>query len=680
MAGTNQAANLSGMLSQLAADVGKRGDAYAWTGQNIRDYSAPELDTNDPASMMKYADWAQRNGQQQLAIQMKAKAAARGRELKQVKAMSDMEALRGVIEANRDKLTPEQLTALQSRIAYLAQQGDLSPEQMASMGQRTDQRQDAANTQANTERSLGQVDTQISNKQFVDLQRLGLQEREIALAELTQEQRVDYQNKLLAFQERQRKDQVNQFAQSFDLRSEIADNQYNLGAWGLRQGDRRLDLAQERQIADIERMGILNDIDLRKATDMEIRTELFREYQADQISTNALKRIIMGDENARLNKLAPLQRDLLSTQIDVAAAQAGLTKEKTALLRQELGFNDDVAADRQRAIKLDNLFRETQIDQGRANIDLTEAQTEAVYWKEDWIEAQIDNIISTTNLNEDKFDWAKRQDEFTQRATLEGLKQSARRLDMEESKVGVWAANVMSQIGSRQFQDQLLAMNTMAQQVSPLLNVAMNADIDVTNPAAVANGRRMFIQQTGSPSAGAIYDEAMERRIATAKMQEDLTAARYNNENAKSPTKERLMQMGMPEERADQVMMLPGDKRYMAINQYIKQANADPNIAAPTEQMMEIYDPIARKLKSQIFGDGLRVLGLPFLATGIWDGVDDDAVWAAAKMAMARAAGSGMTDADVMLAGINAMMPFAIETGEMGRVQTVEALRAGLED
>lgn len=62
MSGRAQAANLTGMLSQLAGDVGELGKAYDWTHQNIRDLSAPQLDTNDPQSLMAYSTWAKRNG------------------------------------------------------------------------------------------------------------------------------------------------------------------------------------------------------------------------------------------------------------------------------------------------------------------------------------------------------------------------------------------------------------------------------------------------------------------------------------------------------------------------------------------------------------------------------------------------------------------------------------------
>jgi len=62
MSGRAQAANLTGMLSQIASDVGEMGKAYDWTHQTIRDLSAPKLDTDDPKSLVAYSEWARRNG------------------------------------------------------------------------------------------------------------------------------------------------------------------------------------------------------------------------------------------------------------------------------------------------------------------------------------------------------------------------------------------------------------------------------------------------------------------------------------------------------------------------------------------------------------------------------------------------------------------------------------------
>jgi hypothetical protein len=76
MAGRAQAANLTGMLGQIAETVGEMGKASDWTHNNIRDYSAPDVKDGSFESLTAYADWAQRNGKQEIADQYRALALA----------------------------------------------------------------------------------------------------------------------------------------------------------------------------------------------------------------------------------------------------------------------------------------------------------------------------------------------------------------------------------------------------------------------------------------------------------------------------------------------------------------------------------------------------------------------------------------------------------------------------
>lgn len=76
MAGRAQGANLTGMLGQIAETVGDMGKASDWTHNNIRDYSAPDIKDGSFKSLSEYADWAQRNGKQELADRYRALALA----------------------------------------------------------------------------------------------------------------------------------------------------------------------------------------------------------------------------------------------------------------------------------------------------------------------------------------------------------------------------------------------------------------------------------------------------------------------------------------------------------------------------------------------------------------------------------------------------------------------------
>lgn len=74
MSGRAQAANLTGMLSQLADSVGGMGEAQNYLAQNIRDYAAPDINDASFESLSEYADWAQRNGRQDVADKYRALA------------------------------------------------------------------------------------------------------------------------------------------------------------------------------------------------------------------------------------------------------------------------------------------------------------------------------------------------------------------------------------------------------------------------------------------------------------------------------------------------------------------------------------------------------------------------------------------------------------------------------
>lgn len=62
MSGRNQAMNLTGMLDGIAGAFNGMGDAYAFTHNAIRNIARPEVNQNSSESLIRYAQWAQRNG------------------------------------------------------------------------------------------------------------------------------------------------------------------------------------------------------------------------------------------------------------------------------------------------------------------------------------------------------------------------------------------------------------------------------------------------------------------------------------------------------------------------------------------------------------------------------------------------------------------------------------------
>ena len=74
MAGTNQAVNLTGMLSQIGSTLSKGVDISPLTS-NIENMSRPELDMNNPDSLERYAKWAESTGKREEAMSYRQQAA-----------------------------------------------------------------------------------------------------------------------------------------------------------------------------------------------------------------------------------------------------------------------------------------------------------------------------------------------------------------------------------------------------------------------------------------------------------------------------------------------------------------------------------------------------------------------------------------------------------------------------
>lgn len=79
MAGTNQAVNLTGMLTNMANSIGAMPDISGLTA-NIQGMSQPTLNANDPDSLEKYAKWAESTGKREEAAEYRKQAAQLRRE------------------------------------------------------------------------------------------------------------------------------------------------------------------------------------------------------------------------------------------------------------------------------------------------------------------------------------------------------------------------------------------------------------------------------------------------------------------------------------------------------------------------------------------------------------------------------------------------------------------------
>jgi hypothetical protein len=134
MAGSNQAQPLTGLLQSLTGafnqeDMGQ-GMMFA---QNLRDYNAPRIDTENPQSLFAYADWASKNGDHKTA---QAYQMAGGKLIDAAKTQTDQVELVKMQGALREM----------ERQRQVALSGAATPEEAASINANFDQ---AALTLAN---------------------------------------------------------------------------------------------------------------------------------------------------------------------------------------------------------------------------------------------------------------------------------------------------------------------------------------------------------------------------------------------------------------------------------------------------------------------------------------------------------------------------------------------------
>jgi hypothetical protein len=792
MSGSAQAANLTGMLSQLANTVGGMGEAHNYLAQNIRDHAAPELDQNDPASMLKYAQWAQNNGQQDLAIKMQGAAAARTRQDKQTQGMAAMQGLRAQLEANRATLSKEQIIKIETQIAQIGANAGLTPEQMAAAGLRSDSRLDAGNAQANTVRGLEQVDRRITNEEFQFLQNLTLKERTIALAELTQSQKVDYQTRVLDLEQTKMENQVDQFGKTFGLQTDIANDDYSLRSWGMQlrseMQDKEMEvmdvnmlstelrdkiavdlknntlsdsalmrlinintdernqgifdiqkelapvrmkqLAADLKLTETQTQGLLQRVEeatlgmpdrlrLGAATadsaetaarlgesqykfyeetfdsrvalsdlaaelaqtninvlefDMENRQDLFdlkEAWQEEQISASQLRTLYLGNADARAENLAPDQRRLLRAQVDGMRARTDMSIAQTDTILEALGFSKSTREMQRDAMGKSNQLLGLQVAGAEIGNNAAQRKLDSADLNDELIETNIKAINAGIELGNNKFGEQVRMNDFTQGVTLETLKQDGIRLGMEGVRLNAYVAQQADLMQDKAFQRQVLATNIMAQEsVMRLSNKVYNSGMDVTKTERVANARKMFVAENGGAS-GRIFDEAVNVMRATKKVELELKKHEWQNEDAKPITKTDLVAMGMGEKQAAEISAISGNTdKNKAIRQWITKNNKQKQYGPPTQALLDVYENLATDMVRKTF-------------TGLWgvgDGQWDSDVIPAAQLAMARAANSGDSDVDVMLAGHRALEQFAFRTDFDAKGQTIVQLRQAIED
>jgi len=123
MAGSSQAGNLTGMLGNLADSVGKMGEAGNQYVDTFRRLQAPDVDMNDSASLLNYADYARRNGYDEEAKQyMVLGSRQKEKEVQEAKDAAKAGVMRDAINTGSEAMKLGEdgfLSAVDSRISGL---------------------------------------------------------------------------------------------------------------------------------------------------------------------------------------------------------------------------------------------------------------------------------------------------------------------------------------------------------------------------------------------------------------------------------------------------------------------------------------------------------------------------------------------------------------------------------
>lgn len=144
MAGSNQSANLSGMLNQIANTLGNAGQAKSiqQLGQNVQSALSPRVDSNDPDSLDRMADYLERTGKPGEAARYRQQSATLRERQGKTRAQSTIASVNNAMlqTINDATLSPEvrsaRMSALQQAANNAASGAGLDPTRTMNMGQR----------------------------------------------------------------------------------------------------------------------------------------------------------------------------------------------------------------------------------------------------------------------------------------------------------------------------------------------------------------------------------------------------------------------------------------------------------------------------------------------------------------------------------------------------------------
>lgn len=682
MAGSNQAVNVQGMLTNLAGTLGELAPTGDFAVNAIRNTFRPDVNMDDPQSMQAYGEYLIANGKEAEGRAMLANAADLTR---QNRARNGEAAIAAMAAQLTPDMPEKRRREIMESISAVAGQTGLKAidvnaiyeQQRLARGQQAIDQQDAdtratavANDFTLGSRGLDLQETEINNNFVMANKQYGL-----AVDTLTEQIRSNLAGEALTGRDLTRKEnQLAEDARQFGLNLNL-------------EKDR---LAETSRFNDARIFGIENDVaqGWKGLQQEDARIEISKALSEEKITRSQYERLIMGDENRRAEDMHPINRALKEAQIKVATASAGYTEAQTADLLYDLGFKRDTEDLRVDSMELDNELAEANVVYRKAQTAYTEENTDLVAEKvkteranTGHVKALTKSVTAAIERNDARLEMDQALNDFTmkfkerQQGWDMGMDELRIQLEQQRIESGVQLdqaqiRNIDNTIRSSVFRDELAVASLLANQVSETAALAYSADIDVLDATQVRNARQMFVQQYGAQAAYD-FDTAMAQRIELKKLELDTSAMALNLENRQPVTRERLAASGMPGQRIDQVMATndPVTRNNM-IQAWAKDANTpEKGGGLMTDETVEFYADIAKDIQQDIFGSGLLWTGA---FNGVWDGDVRDEI----ALAMANAAAAGKPIQEQYIAGVNATYKFQKENGSQNAARSAATWKA----
>lgn len=695
MSGSNQAVNLSGMLSQMANTFGELGDTGMYTADAIRNFARPELDREDPASMNAYGQYLIKNGQEAAGQQMLQASALRAKELR----VLDGEKQIAQITAGWADMLPSQRKAAEKTIAGIGEKYGISPMKTAqyleTVRQAERQLDDGDLRTANQDKqfSMGDATTRygidVNNataqrgQDFVLQAALSGQAVQEAIAEGNQSTQLaiqasqaktaaDGQNIQWRIAQGQQDIQWAGLAEQEQQRlstQAIANSKIEYDYDALEEGARQFDenlsfqnirLEQEQWMnsATVDQWAEENkiswgDLDLR-GKQVAI-TELLANNTIDETK---FSQIMRSNQDRRADDLLPHEIGLLQAQVDVLKEDARFKNINWQKVEYELGLAEKLESTVINRAKLDNRLLKAQINRTDEEADLLQAQTETERERPDYIEAQVEAMEALSDLQKEQFQWNQRVDQTAMDlADLNAI--SARAVDQAQ------VLNLTGLTNSRLFSDQLTMAGLLGDKVSQAESDAYSYAYDPTKPSSVAGARKAFL--AAHPGEGKVFDEVATARATTQKLLLETSAFSQGlRENVPISASE-LRDARMPEDLIRQISVLKPAERNAQINQWVNREIRGEVTGVPTTDLITIYTGVADDMVSEAFGWHVP-LGADF------DGVNEANLIKEVAAAMASAAAAGYSDGQRYAAGLSVMRNAVRKSGSNDAISALGRL------